>query len=198
MVESSDEPSLVERFRTRAHVSNSHTSGASRRPTITLSNSFESHNAGQPGPPSVNTIDHYVSNTTSDTVADDRSSAIPPPAPPPTSENRHGEASTTIEPQGKPNILVRFYLTSKDILLSSYINILLVFVPLGIGLNFTQVSPTVVFAINAVAIIPLAKLLTHATESVAVSMGDTIGALMNITFGNAVELIILSVLQKGP
>ncbi|KAI4104913.1 MAG: hypothetical protein L6R37_003037 [Teloschistes peruensis] len=43
---------------------------------------------------------------------------------------------------------------------------------------------------NAVAIIPLAALLAHATQCVAIEMGDTIGALMNITFGNAVELII--------
>ena len=44
---------------------------------------------------------------------------------------------------------------------------------------------------NAVAIVPLAGLLAHATESVASEMGDTIGSLMNVTFGNAVELIIL-------
>lgn len=47
-----------------------------------------------------------------------------------------------------------------------------------------------VFGVNAVAIIPLASLLSHATESVASRMGDTVGALMNVTFGNAVELII--------
>ncbi|KAL4994033.1 Sodium/calcium exchanger protein-domain-containing protein [Aspergillus recurvatus] len=43
---------------------------------------------------------------------------------------------------------------------------------------------------NAVAIIPLAGLLSHATECVASRMGDAIGALLNVTFGNAVELII--------
>ena len=43
---------------------------------------------------------------------------------------------------------------------------------------------------NAIAIIPLAGLLSHATESVAASMGDTWGALLNVSFGNAVELII--------
>lgn len=48
----------------------------------------------------------------------------------------------------------------------------------------------VVFAINAIAIVPLAGLLSHATESVASRMGDTVGALINVTFGNAVELII--------
>jgi len=51
-------------------------------------------------------------------------------------------------------------------------------------------SAGVVFAMNAIAIVPLAGLLSHATESVASQLGDTVGALMNITFGNAVELII--------
>jgi len=52
-------------------------------------------------------------------------------------------------------------------------------------------SPTIIFAMNAIAIIPLAGLLTHATETVAASLGDTLGALLNVSFGNAVELIIL-------
>ncbi len=43
---------------------------------------------------------------------------------------------------------------------------------------------------NALAIVPLASLLSHATEGVASRLGDTIGALLNVTFGNAVELII--------
>lgn len=70
-------------------------------------------------------------------------------------------------------------------------NILLVFVPVGIAVQVAGVDKTVVFAMNAIAIIPLAGLLSHATQSVAGELGDTIGALMNVTFGNAVELIIL-------
>lgn len=70
-------------------------------------------------------------------------------------------------------------------------NVLLVFVPVGIIVDVAGVNKTIVFAMNAIAIIPLAGLLSHATESVAAELGDTIGALMNVTFGNAVELIIL-------
>jgi Ca2+:H+ antiporter len=85
------------------------------------------------------------------------------------------------------------------VIFSSWINWLLVFVPVGIVLGAlhkslgeeSPVSPTIVFAINAIAIIPLASLLSFATESVAKQLGDKIGALMNVTFGNAVELIIL-------
>ena len=81
----------------------------------------------------------------------------------------------------------------KSILFASYINILLVFVPIGIAAKAAHLSAGIVFGMNAIAIIPLAGLLSHATESVAKRMGDTVGALMNVTFGNAVELIILYV-----
>lgn len=91
---------------------------------------------------------------------------------------------------------MRFWLTTRSILLSSYINLLLVFVPIGIAAKAAKLSPGIIFAMNAVAIVPLAGLLSHATESVAKRMGDTIGALMNVTFGNAVELIILYVLPS--
>lgn len=68
---------------------------------------------------------------------------------------------------------------------------LLIFVPLGIAVKVAGLSPSIVFAMNAVAVIPLAGLLAHATESVAGRLGDTLGALLNVSFGNAVELIIL-------
>jgi Ca2+:H+ antiporter len=81
----------------------------------------------------------------------------------------------------------------KKIVLHSWVNVLLVFVPVGIASHFAHLNPSVVFAVNAIAIIPLAGLLTYATESVAHRLGDTIGALLNVSFGNAVELIILYV-----
>lgn len=84
----------------------------------------------------------------------------------------------------------RFYTHTKDAVCHSWINVLLVFVPAGIAVKAAGLPPAVVFAMNAVAIIPLAGLLSHATESVASRLGDTIGALINVTFGNAVELII--------
>ncbi|SPO02401.1 related to manganese resistance protein [Cephalotrichum gorgonifer] len=97
----------------------------------------------------------------------------------------------------KRNILVRFYLTTRAILFHSYVNLLLVFVPAGIAVQAVPGVPVgAVFAINSVAIIPLAGLLSHATESVASKLGDTVGALLNVTFGNAVELIIFIALAK--
>ncbi|KAL1858852.1 hypothetical protein Daus18300_009850 [Diaporthe australafricana] len=86
--------------------------------------------------------------------------------------------------------MTRFFNVIKNVLLSSWINVLLVFVPVGIASHFAGLSDGIVFAMNAIAIVPLAGLLAHATESVAKRLGDTVGALMNVTFGNAVELII--------
>ncbi|KAL9600918.1 MAG: hypothetical protein Q9219_002853 [cf. Caloplaca sp. 3 TL-2023] len=130
-----------------------------------------------------------------DGLSEKPATALPPPAPPPNTEVQ-GEKSSTIEVAGNPNIFIRFYRICKGILLASWINTLLVFVPVGIAVEIAGVSPTIVFAMNAVAIVPLAGLLSYATESVASEMGDTIGALMNVTFGNAVELIIFIALVK--
>ncbi len=89
-------------------------------------------------------------------------------------------------------LVVSFLLTTKKILLHSWLNVFLVFVPAGIIVGaIPGIPPAVVFSLNAIAIIPLAGLLSYATEIVAHRMGDSIGALLNITFGNAVELIIL-------
>ncbi|TGO25647.1 hypothetical protein BPAE_0075g00020 [Botrytis paeoniae] len=131
------------------------------------------------------------SNPTRNNVADNTSNVHPPPAPPPQVDGEGNiiESSESEKPK-KKNVAIRFWLIGKHIILSSVINILLVFVPVGIIAYAIGLSPGIIFAMNAIAIIPLAGLLSHATESVAKRMGDTIGALMNVTFGNAVELII--------
>ncbi|KAI8142801.1 calcium/proton exchanger [Fennellomyces sp. T-0311] len=72
---------------------------------------------------------------------------------------------------------------------SSWINVLVVFIPIGIASHFVW-SPTVTFILNFIAIVPLAKLLGFATEDIALRTGEVIGGLLNASFGNAVELII--------
>jgi Ca2+:H+ antiporter len=57
---------------------------------------------------------------------------------------------------------------------------------------------TLLFVLSVLAIVPLAGLLSHATESVAAKTGDAVGGLLNATFGNAAELIIaLMALRAG-
>lgn len=73
---------------------------------------------------------------------------------------------------------------------------MLVFVPIGMAVKFTEVDEPIVFSMNALAVVPLANLLSYATENAALQLGDTVGALLNITFGNAVEVIILYVVYN--
>ena len=70
------------------------------------------------------------------------------------------------------------------------LRMLLVFVPIAIGLRITAVDATWTFAAAAVAIIPLANLLTESTEKVARFLGPTVGGLLNASLGNAPEIII--------
>jgi Ca2+:H+ antiporter len=77
-------------------------------------------------------------------------------------------------------------------------NALLLLVPLSVALAYMHVAPIAVFATAAAAIIPLASWIRRATEQVANRAGSSIGGLLNVTFGNAAELILaLFVLQSG-
>lgn len=79
---------------------------------------------------------------------------------------------------------------SKLILFDSYINLLLIFVPLGVIAKLTRMSHALIFSFNFLGIIPMAKILGFATEEIAARSNQTIGGLLNATFGNAVEMII--------
>ncbi|KAF9887018.1 hypothetical protein FE257_010634 [Aspergillus nanangensis] len=59
-----------------------------------------------------------------------------------------------------------------------------------VACNYAHVDPVAVFVVNFIAIIPLAAMLSYATEEIALRTGDTIGGLLNASFGNAVELIV--------
>ncbi|KAK4154349.1 hypothetical protein C8A00DRAFT_14522 [Chaetomidium leptoderma] len=93
-----------------------------------------------------------------------------------------------------PNPFVRWpariWNVTKVALFSSWINLLLVFVPLGIIAGEQEWGAAWVFSLNFFAIIPLAAVLSFATEEIAGRLGETLGGLVNATFGNAVELIV--------
>jgi Ca2+:H+ antiporter len=74
-----------------------------------------------------------------------------------------------------------------------------VFVPVAMVLEYgVHASPTLIFVVSCLAVIPLAGLMGHATEELAERMGEGVGGLLNATFGNAAELIIAVVaLQAG-
>src|SRR5512134_3714483 len=76
---------------------------------------------------------------------------------------------------------------------------LLAFVPVVFVVEHLRpTSHTLLFVLSVLAIVPLAALLSHATESVAAKTGDAVGGLLNATLGNLTELVIaLTALKAG-
>jgi Ca2+:H+ antiporter len=76
---------------------------------------------------------------------------------------------------------------------------LLVFVPVVfVAEALKPGASTLLFVLSVLAIVPLAALLSHATESVAAKTGDAVGGLLNATLGNLTELVIaLTALRAG-
>jgi Ca2+:H+ antiporter len=77
--------------------------------------------------------------------------------------------------------------------------LLLVFVPAVFAVELLwPEAHTLLFVLSALAIVPLAVMLSRATESVAERTGDAIGGLLNATLGNLTELVIaLTALRAG-
>ena len=84
-------------------------------------------------------------------------------------------------------------------LVANPLNWLLVFVPaVLIVQNVSPESHTLLFVLSVLAIVPLAGLLSHATEGVAAKTGDAVGGLLNATLGNLTELVIaITALRAG-
>lgn len=76
---------------------------------------------------------------------------------------------------------------------------LLVFVPVLFAAELLRPEAhTLLFILSVCAIVPLAALLSHATESVAAKTGDAVGGLLNATLGNLTEMVIaLTALNAG-
>ena len=73
---------------------------------------------------------------------------------------------------------------------SSAIYFLLVFVPIAVVLDLVGADHLILFAMAIIGLIPLAKLIGDSTEHLATHYGATLGSLLNVTFGNAAEIII--------
>jgi Ca2+:H+ antiporter len=68
---------------------------------------------------------------------------------------------------------------------------LLMLVPATLGVHYAfPAAHTLVFGLSAMAMIPLAHLLSESTENAAARVGQTLGALLNVTFGNVGEIVI--------
>jgi Ca2+:H+ antiporter len=76
--------------------------------------------------------------------------------------------------------------------------LLVPFIPIAIALELAHASPSVIFICSALGVIPTAALMGQATEQLAMRSGPGIGGFLNVTFGNAPEIIIaLFALHEG-
>ncbi len=76
--------------------------------------------------------------------------------------------------------------------------LLVPFIAVAIVLDQLEADPIIVFFSSALGVVPTAALMGRATEELAHRAGPGIGGLLNVTFGNAPELIIaLFALNKG-
>ncbi|EIW70946.1 hypothetical protein TREMEDRAFT_28850 [Tremella mesenterica DSM 1558] len=101
-----------------------------------------------------------------------------------------------LTPERKIGRAPTFFASFKAAVFSSWLNILLVFIPISWALHFVhaagneKITDTAIFVTSFIAIIPLAGLLGFATEEAALRLGQTLGGLLNATLGNVVELIV--------
>jgi len=84
---------------------------------------------------------------------------------------------------------------------NSWINILLLAAPVGIAINYAGVNKIIVFVVNFIAIIPLAAMLSFATEEISLHVGETLGGLLNASFGYVPYIVtfywqVTKILQK--
>ena len=76
--------------------------------------------------------------------------------------------------------------------------LLVPFIPIAIALDVAGAGATLIFATSALGVIPTAAMMGRATEELAERSGPGIGGLLNVTFGNAPEIIIaLFALHEG-
>jgi Ca2+:H+ antiporter len=104
------------------------------------------------------------------------------------------EASQPPEPPaGRPSLTPSFFFTPHG-----WPYLLVPFIPLAVALELGHATAGLIFFSAALGVIPTAALMGRATEEVAARSGPGIGGLLNVTFGNAPELIIaLFALEAG-
>jgi len=77
-----------------------------------------------------------------------------------------------------------------NLIFGNYFNILLLFIPVAIISKYHEWGDQYIFWFNFAAMMPLASLLGYFTEEVAAHTNQTIGGLINASFGNAVEVVV--------
>lgn len=78
----------------------------------------------------------------------------------------------------------------RNMVIGQRLNVLLLAAPFAVWSYLAPWSDAWVFALNFIVLVPLANMLGEATEALAFHTGETIGGLVNATFGNAVEVVV--------
>lgn len=132
-----------------------------------------------------------ISQSNKNTAAKAKKSNDEPPSP---LGGMEQQPLIEMQDEKKPLVPVRSFweneMAAARIMILQKINILLVFVPLGLASKPAGWNSAAVFSCNFIAIVPLASILGGATEAMATHTGQMIGGLLNATFGNAVEMIM--------
>ena len=89
------------------------------------------------------------------------------------------------ESSNRPRLSPRFFLSP-----DGWPYLLAPLIPIAVALELAHASATIIFITAALGIIPTAALMGRATEELAAKSGPGIGGFLNVTFGNAPELII--------
>ena len=93
---------------------------------------------------------------------------------------------------------IKFADTVRPMAFDGPLNILLLCTPIAL-INYWAAGPDAVsFIFSLLALAPMAERLGFVTEQLAMHTNETIGGLLNATFGNATELIVaISALSRG-
>jgi Ca2+:H+ antiporter len=75
-------------------------------------------------------------------------------------------------------------------IVTGYLNLLLIFVPLGLVSGFLDIPDVVVFLLNLVAMVPLMAWITFSIGQLAPNIGRVATELLKATLGNAVEMLV--------
>ncbi|KAJ3881933.1 Sodium/calcium exchanger protein-domain-containing protein [Lentinula edodes] len=164
-------------------------------PTNNLSPTITSTAA--PALPPLITVDHMKSNfksifrrstTDSRKQRHEQAEGLEPHSP--REVVRAGTFSSLLTPSKKVGPSPTMFQSFRSVICSSWINLLLLCIPVSWALNFASDNDTLIFVFSFLAIIPLAKLLAFATDELSMRVGQTLAGLLNATLGNAVELIV--------
>ena len=86
--------------------------------------------------------------------------------------------------------MISFQDSAKEVLYKGPLNALLICIPIALISYYAGFSDIITFIFSLLALAPLAERLGFVTEQIALHTNDTVGGLLNATFGNATELIV--------